>query len=295
VEINTTEALGTAEKGKAVPSELQPFVDAKAPGLTTVRWKLVSERLRVLQGKFENRRDWIAIAKPWSGLAAVAPGIPFLEEAPAHRLMHREELPEDTDPESEIRRAGRTALILGHLVGEIARPVHLACKKKDGTISAVRPSRYRVGFYTPDRDAKTKWLCIDFDGAGHAQGHALHDPLDAVLQTKKRALDVGLVPYIERSYSGRGFHLWVFFETKVDVEKARKLGLALAPRDAKLADGGVADPMSGKGIEVFPKSKGTELGSQVWAPWFHGAASGANCFVNATPEGCKETDTCSLQ
>jgi hypothetical protein len=278
----------------AIPSDLEPFLDLSAPGIDKLDWKLVSEKLRALREDFQNRNDYIAAAKPWGEKGApVAPVIPFLDQAPALRLMHREEQPEHLDPESEARQRGRTALLLGHLVGDLARPVYVACKTKNG-YSAQGPGRYRVGFYTPDTAGKTKWLCLDFDGAGHAKGHALVDPLDAALRARRRALDLGLTTYLEKSKSGRGYHLWAFFDCRLEADKARKLGLSLAPKDAKLTDGGVAAPKTGTGIEVFPKSKGTEIGSQVWAPWFSGASNGNNSFFNVSASGeVKETDLCS--
>jgi hypothetical protein len=77
--------------------------------------------------------------------------------------------------------------------------------------------------------------------------------------------------YLERSGGGHGWHLWVFFESPVAAAKVRRLGFALAPRDAMLADGRAADPESSLGIEVFPKQErivkggvGNDSGSR-WA------------------------------
>jgi hypothetical protein len=97
---------------------------------------------------------------------------------------------------------------------------------------------------------------------------------------------VGLSASLERSGSGRGWHLWLFFRPGIPARKARQLGYALVPYDAELPDGELADPGGGKGIEVFPKCDGLReggVGNQVWLPWFWGAKSGGNLFYRHTP------------
>jgi hypothetical protein len=142
--------------------------------------------------------------------------------------------------------------------------------------------RYRVGSYTPDPQGRTRWLCLDFDGAGHAD--ALADPGVAAVGTLRDARAAGLPAYLERSGGGNGWHVWVLFAEGLSAGDARELGLLLAPREAPLVRGGTADPAAGRGIEVFPKQavhrrKGPKkYGNLVWLPWWSGAAPGGNAF-----------------
>lgn len=134
----------------------------------------------------------------------------------------------------------------------------------------------RVGAYTPALDGTTKWLCIDLDGKNHAAG--LKDPLRTADQTVEALRGVGLDPYLERSGSGHGYHVWVFFEAPVPAWDVRTVAFGLLPQ-AQLANGGPADPLKNQGIEVFPKTDSLgegDLGNMVWLPFWAGAPKG-NC------------------
>ena len=136
----------------------------------------------------------------------------------------------------------------------------------------------RVGSYTPAPDGKTAWLCFDCDGKGHAD--ALDDPL-GVSETIIDALAKWDLPsHLEQSGGGRGFHVWVFFDAMVEARAARALAFQVTP-EAKLVDGGFADPKRNKGIEIFPKTDqavGEGLGNMVWLPWWCGAAQDCGEF-----------------
>jgi hypothetical protein len=97
-------------------------------------------------------------------------------------------------------------------------------------------------------------LCIDFDGGTHH--NALVAPHAAALYAYNKALRAGLSCYLERSGGGSGWHLWIFFAQPVEAAKVRRLGLLLAPYDALLVNGGVADPTRGYGIVSLPRSCG---------------------------------------
>jgi len=171
-------------------------------------------------------------------------------------------------------------LLEGHLRGPRgpASTVTYKTKRAEGTMAG----RWRLGAYSPAPDGTVKWVCIDFDGANHK--NPLEDAQATALATQRRALAQGLPAYLERSGSGLGWHLWVFFSAPVPVGKAHDLGHRLAPRNAFLAGGGLADPSKAEGIEVFPKQNGASrfrYGNMVWLPWWSGAAKGGNLFYRA--------------
>lgn len=75
-----------------------------------------------------------------------------------------------------------------------------------------------VGVYPLDRSGQTVFLAADFDG------ESWHRDLRAVTRA---ARDMG-VPYaVERSRSGDGGHLWVFFQEPVSAMRARRLGFLI--------------------------------------------------------------------
>src|SRR5437899_6428320 len=96
----------------------------------------------LLLERYFNRTDFVAILAPW--------GKPC---------------PVEVD--------GRlTKLLVGHLLGGKGpgTTVRYVTRRRAGTTAG----RFRVGSYCPGLDDKTRWLCLDFDGAGHVQ--ALADP-----------------------------------------------------------------------------------------------------------------------
>jgi len=212
------------------------------------------EAIRLLRARFFNRTDLVAILAPW--------GKPCPVEA----------------------NGVLDDLLLGHLLGDEAPEAKVRYANRRG--SGAMKGRFRVGSYCPGPDDTTRWLCLDFDGAGHAG--ALADPQAAAVATHEAFVRAGLPAYLERSGGGKGWHLWCFFDPPIAAAKAQALGRALAPNDAPLAEGGVADPRAGRGIEVFPKQAKVRrkgFGNLVWLPWWRGAAEGANRFFRPGPGG----------
>lgn len=211
--------------------------------------------LRLLRERFLNRTDYVAVRTP--------KGTPRPVEA----------------------NGSLEGLLLGHLGLAESSPKVRYTNRQGGL--AVMTGHFRVGSYCPGLDDSTRWLCIDFDGDGHAG--ALVDPLGAATTALDSFTAEGLPAYLERSGSGKGWHLWCFFEPALSAAKAQALGRALAPKDALLTDKRLADPISGRGIEVFPKqakhhtAKG--FGNLLWLPWWHGAPEGANTFYRRGPGG----------
>jgi len=217
------------------------------------------DALRLLRERFLNRTDLVAILAPW--------GKPCPVEA----------------------NGTLDDLLLGHLLGGEVPEAKVKYANRRG--SGAMKGHFRVGSYCPGTDDTTRWLCLDFDGAGHAD--ALADPQSATLAAYDAFTGAGLPAYLERSGGGKGWHLWCFFDPPVPAGQAQALGRALAPKNAPLADsaGEMADPRSARGIEVFPKQpkiRRSGFGNLVWLPWWQGATQGGNSFYRRGATGALE-------
>ncbi|MBD5516525.1 MAG: DEAD/DEAH box helicase family protein [Lachnospiraceae bacterium] len=73
-----------------------------------------------------------------------------------------------------------------------------------------------MGVYPLLEDETCRFLAIDFD-KGNWQ--------DEILLARSIFTEYGIESYIERSRSGNGGHLWVFFSERVEAHLARKLGI----------------------------------------------------------------------
>ncbi len=179
------------------------------------------------------------------------------------------------------------SLIQAHVLG---KRVPEGKADRLGTHSArLYTGHFRIGSYAPAPDGTTRWLCLDFDGAGHR--NPLKDARGAALESIQNLYARKIPCYLERSGGGHGFHVWVFFEAPVPAASARALGFKVAPRQAPLQKGGFAVPERGHGIEVFPKQEKVSpkgYGNMVYLPWWHGAKGSANQFYPVTAEGLIE-------
>ena len=91
---------------------------------------------------------------------------------------------------------------------------HLEGKNADGTDV--------IGLYVLNEDNTCYLLCTDFDDKNCEHGY--QDDVRAFVAVCK-SWDI---PYsVERSRSGNGAHVWLFFETPVLANKARRLGNAI--------------------------------------------------------------------
>ena len=75
-----------------------------------------------------------------------------------------------------------------------------------------------MGLYVLTMDCKTWVLIADFDKEGWQRETALY---------RDACRAFGLFPAVERSRSGNGSHVWLFFEEPIDAELARNLGFAI--------------------------------------------------------------------
>lgn len=76
-----------------------------------------------------------------------------------------------------------------------------------------------IGVYAILQDNKCNFLCADFDDKSCEHGY--QNDVSSYINICKE----WEIPYsVERSRSGNGAHVWVFFETPLEASKARKLG-----------------------------------------------------------------------
>lgn len=80
------------------------------------------------------------------------------------------------------------------------------------------PYRDVVGMYVTDEESRTHVLVGDFDKAGWQQ-----EALAFAHACREHGIDAA----IERSRSGNGAHVWVFFDTAIPASLARRLGFAM--------------------------------------------------------------------
>ena len=185
-------------------------------------------------------------------------------------------------------------LIAFHVIGPSggkAPPLNYINRKTAGQVADARGFD-RLGSYAVAPDNTTAWLCIDFDGpgAGHAKATTLADPQAAMIACFEKCSGLGVPAHIEKSGSGSGWHLWVFFEKPIPAVDARLLAHFIAPTDQVLMTGEPADIRTGRGIECFPKQntvsdKKIGAGNMVWLPFWYGAKDGGNRFYVVEGDG----------
>jgi len=79
-----------------------------------------------------------------------------------------------------------------------------------------------IGLYPILEDNTVFFLCADFDDKNCEHGYK-----DDVLSYVRVCKEWGIPAYIERSRSGNGAHVWIFFSEAIPASKARKLGFSI--------------------------------------------------------------------
>jgi hypothetical protein len=163
------------------------------------------------------------------------------------------------------------ALLRSHVLGTVCKVRWAAKGKTLGTNHLT----CRLGSYAPGPDGKTVFAVVDFDGDNHRGG--LSDATAAALAFLAACRARGIPCYLEKSRSGKGWHVWLFFGQSIPAWSARQLCRNLLPPGLK--------------VEVFPKGDRVAedgCGTQCWLPWWHGAVGGGNQFHRPGPDGSLE-------
>ncbi len=138
-------------------------------------------------------------------------------------------------------------------------------------------SQYRCGTYTPEPVSNTsKWLCLDIDGNTHKDGFTHPEELCGALV--REVISHKMHPHIERSGSGAGYHIWIFFETGVPAKDIRLFARVLL---SNIPNHLLSTINNNTGeVEVFPKQDTTKnKGNMVWMPWHFAAKNRGNQFL----------------
>ena len=159
----------------------------------------LQEKVELFQSLFKGRED--VFAKRWCSETTKKSGYQPMCE----RDWHRELCDKRNYKCSECPNRKFAPLSSEHIFN------HLAGKDAYG--------RDVVGLYPLLNDNTCYFLCTDFDDKNCEHGYQ-HD----VLAFTGVCKEWGVPCYIERSRSGNGAHMWVFFDAAIAAIKARRLG-----------------------------------------------------------------------
>jgi hypothetical protein len=187
-------------------------------------------------------------------------------------------------------------LLLAHLLGSDVTPALVEWGPTMAGHSGKERGHFVIGTYGPGLDGTTVYGTHDYDGGEPGKDHStpLRDPLAAARAALAYCEQLSIPAYLERSGSGKGWHVWFFFGPGCQARDVRALLHSLVPGELPLKgrNAGLADATAGVGVEVFPKSDalGSDplcVGLQVWLPFYHGGRNAGSQFYR--DEGGKPT------
>ncbi len=95
------------------------------------------------------------------------------------------------------------------------KPVYLAYDEP--LLLAHIAGQMKLGLYSTDTDSMCRWVVADFDDNAFAFHHCT--------TLRNKLFEFSISTFIERSSSGNGFHLWLFFKNPVHSAVARRIML----------------------------------------------------------------------
>ncbi len=173
-------------------TEKVEFAEAKV-----TKYSSVDEKLDLFISLFVGRND--VYAKRWYSVKGGKFGYQPVCENEWSELCNKQQYKCSNCPNRKLSPLSRQAIF-----------EHLSGKDKYG--------RDVIGIYPMLADETCRFLAVDFDDA---------DFKEASLAFKNTCAQSGIPAYIERSRSGDGAHVWIFFNEPVEVSLARKLGSGL--------------------------------------------------------------------
>ena len=213
----------------------------------------MNNKVRIIKDLFLNQTDYVALGTGNITIGQWSPPRPY-------HLATEDKLND---------------LLQAHVTGE-----RMTVKKIDD--SGWYDASVRVGSYSPDKHGTTKYLVFDIDGGKPKEGHSdpLKDPDACALFLMEELKKRGVYPYLEKSGSGTGWHVWVFFTQKQPADKVRLFAkdvIKAVPSELKLTYKGKIDNT----IEIFPKQNFQKnYGNLIWLPWWHGSKNGGGLFYD---------------
>lgn len=207
--------------------------------------KLNSHHLSLFRRLFKGRDDVFAIRWEHSGKSGYIPAYHFEQELLQIHKVH-----------------GGTLQSFPH---KQYKPLN------DHEIKAHLEGKKHIGLYPLLKDHTSWFIVADFDG---------NKAFDDACRVLSILEDFSLPAYMERSRSGAGIHLWIFFESPFPAYRSRKL-LLHALQQAGVVS--VFDKNSGFD-RLFPSQdrlSGKRLGNLIALPLeFRSMQSGNCCFIN---------------
>ena len=116
----------------------------------------------------------------------------------------------------------------------------------------------RVGFYNFLPDGTCFWSVAEFDKDD------LYTNLDKATKFKNSLSEAGIRAYLEKSYTDRGYRVWIFFNRPVDATSIRKF------MDMVLKKSGTLGKAKIYPTEESKKGEEGVLGDYIWLPFYGG-------------------------